>query len=224
MTTNSSRDFWLDRWQRGEIGFHEAKVNDQLMKFWPQLELTNLSKVLVPLCGKSLDMMWLSSQGVDVVGVELSQLAVDTFFQEQSIEPKITEHAGMQIYTGSGITIICGDFFDLPSEQLDGVTAVYDRAALIALPPDVRRRYAKALSDWLPEDSKMLLLTVEYDMNEMQGPPFSVPDAEIEGLYGEHFDITLELEDEQMLDRLPRFRERGLTWMTERVYTLVRRQ
>ena len=223
MTTNSSGAFWLERWELGETSFHESEVNEHLITFWPELQIPEGSRVLVPLCGKSLDMIWLRSRGFDVLGVELSQLAVEAFFQEHSIDPKITADSDMQIYRAPSITIACGDFFNLQARILKGVTAVYDRAALVALPPDVRRRYAAALSNGLPEKSVMLLVTVEYDVKEMQGPPFSVSDAEVEGLYGEHFEITLKYEDENMLDRVPRFRERGVSWMTGRVYALVRR-
>ena len=236
MATTHSRDFWLECWQKGEIGFHQPAVNPRMTRFWPELGIPEHSRVLVPLCGKTEDMIWLRSRQLAVLGVELSELAVESFFSEWSLQPEVSHDGAMKFYCCAGsegdksedgqnadLTIACGDFFELTPEQLEGVVAVYDRAALVALPPAIRRRYAQALCSWLPESAGMLLVTLEYDMNEMQGPPFSVPDSEVEQLYGEHFEITLQYEDEKVLDRTPRFREQGLTWLTERTYTLIRR-
>ncbi|WP_461535917.1 thiopurine S-methyltransferase [Spongorhabdus nitratireducens] len=231
MATTHSRDFWLECWQNGEIGFHQPAVNPRMTRFWPELGIPEHSRVLVPLCGKTEDMIWLRSQQLEVLGVELSELAVESFFKEWSLQPEVSQDGVMKLYYSAGtedgknadLTIACGDFFELTPKQLEGVVAVYDRAALVALPPAIRRRYAEALCNWLPESAGMLLVTLEYDMNEMQGPPFSVPDSEVEQLYGEHFEITLQYEDEKVLDRTPHFREEGLTWLTERTYTLVRR-
>jgi thiopurine S-methyltransferase len=128
-------EFWLERWDRGQIGFHQREVNPDLRRSWPDLGLAPGDPVFVPLCGKSRDMGWLRSQGHPVLGVELSPRAVSDFFSESGLEPEWRRHRKLRVAEAGGVRIHQGDFFDLTAEDLAGVGAVYDRAALIALPP-----------------------------------------------------------------------------------------
>lgn len=214
-------DFWLQRWQEGQIGFHRHDVMPLLQKHWPSLQLPEGSRVLVPLCGKSLDMHWLAAQGHRVLGVELSPLAVTQFFDEAGLEPtRTTSRYGEHFSTGP-IEIILGDAFGLDPALLADVAGVYDRAALIALPPDLRRRYRDTVYAALPAGCQGLLITLEYPQEEKAGPPFSVAEAEVEGLFAAPWRHTL-LERRGILDQEPRFREEGLSALETAVYRLRR--
>ncbi|MCD2449523.1 thiopurine S-methyltransferase [Methylicorpusculum oleiharenae] len=214
-------DFWLNKWQNKDIGFHQEAVNQSLMDFWPRLDLGNQGRVLVPLCGKTQDMLWLAGQGHDVVGVEISPIAVQEFFAENRMDAAHVQMEGLDHWSAGTLRLICGDFFATTNAVVEGVTAVFDRAALIALPPELRRRYAAHLSSLLPYGTDMLLIAIDYPPAEMDGPPFSVNDHEVNALYGENYRIS-SLAERDVLDENPRFRERGLTRMIERVYRLTK--
>lgn len=175
-------DFWLTRWRDNRINFHEAVPNTLLTAHFAALGLPG-GRVFVPLCGKSQDMPWLRAQGLAVAGAELSRLAVDQFFAEAGLKPAITQSGALLRYEAEGITIFNGDIFDLDPQNLGPVDAIYDRAALIALPPPLRRRYAAHLAT-LAGAVPQLLVTLEYDQSLQPGPPFSVPEAELQTLYG----------------------------------------
>lgn len=182
--------YWLKKWEINDIRFHQDRPHAQLMKNFESLPV---GKVLVPLCGKSLDMLWLRSQGHQVVGVELSALACEAFFSENEISFTKMNRGEFCVYAGEGFTIWCGDFFKLPDEAMDGVTAIYDRAALMALTPEDQRTYANQIVRCAKLNKKtalqMLLITVEYPEGAAQGPPFSILEQDIRRLYGETFDI-----------------------------------
>jgi thiopurine S-methyltransferase len=214
-------DFWLQRWQEGQIGFHRHDVMPLLQKHWPSLHLPEGSRVLVPLCGKSLDMHWLAAQGHQVLGVELSPLAVAQFFEEAKLDPVRTTSAYGEHFSAGPIEIILGDAFGLDPALLAEVAGVYDRAALIALPSDLRLRYRDTVYAALPAGCQGLLITVEYPQDEKAGPPFSVAQAEVEALFAAPWRHTL-LERRDILDQEPRFREEGLSALETAVYRLRR--
>ena len=189
-------DFWHQRWADNQIGFHQSAPTPLLLKHWPALGITPGAQVFVPLAGKSLDMAWLASQGHRVLGVELSQLAVEQFFAEHDLQPGIRETKYGRHYVASGIELICGDAFALDADALRDCAAVFDRAALIALPPELRERYASELYASLPTGSRGLLVTLEYPQEERPGPPFSVTEDEIRALYSRDWQVDL-------LDRRP---------------------
>lgn len=216
-------EFWLERWQRGETGFHQDAVNPYLLHYWPELSCSPGGEVFVPLCGKSRDMVWLRQQGYKVLGVELSAIAVRDFFSENGHIPTHAVSGKFERYEADGICILCGDFFDLGKHDLEDISAVYDRAALVALPPEMRQRYARHLADILPPATQILLVTFDYPQAEMQGPPFAVSVAEVEALYGEYADIRL-LTQKDALVQNPRFQQRGVSRMEESVLLLTLRQ
>ncbi len=211
-------DFWLQRWQDNLTGFHQQEINPGLDAFWSQLQLTPGEQVFVPLCGKSLDMLWLRKQHA-VLGVELSPIAVEAFFAENGLEPEHSRQGSFAVCKTDRLTLLCGDFFDLQPEQLRRVRAVYDRASLIALPEDVRAHFVRRLTDLLPPAVSMLLVTLDYDQAQMGGPPFSVEEREVRDLFGPRWSIQL-LSQEDVLATEPRFRERGLSYMVEKIYLL----
>ena len=214
-------EYWSGRWERGEIAFHQPQVNADLRRYWPQLQLPSAARVFVPLCGKSEDMAWLRAQGHTVIGIELAELAVAAFFSEHGLQPTQERSGALQCFRAAGYELYVGDFFDLQAEQLRGVAGVYDRGALIALPPALRQRYAAQLAARLPAASRMLLVTVDYPQEQMPGPPFAVSDAEVRALYGGEFSVR-RLASRDLLEMEPRFRERGVQTMAERVSLLER--
>lgn len=213
-------EFWLERWQHGETGWHLPEINLHLREFWPRLDLPSALLVFVPLCGKTLDLLWLASQGHRVLGVEISRRAVEEFFAEAGLVPEVTESGPLRRYRADEITLLCGDFFDLTSDDLREVGAVYDRASLIALPPELRPRYAAHFKAVVPRAAPGLLITLDYDQSQMAGPPFAVHREEVERLFVDRYAIS-ELTRFDALDDSPNFRRRGLTALAEEVWRLA---
>ena len=216
-------DFWRQRWRENQIGFHQEAINAHLQAFWPGLGVPPGAAVFVPLCGKSLDMIWLRSRGHPVIGVELSEIAVNGFFGENRLQPAVTDEPGFKKYSADGITVYCGDFFALTAAHLAQAGAMYDRASLIALPPSMRRRYADAIAEKLPPAARVALVTVEYDQSQMSGPPFAVAEDEVARLYGARFKIDKLCEADMTDAEMEPFRKRGLSGMREKVYCLAAR-
>lgn len=214
------KDFWLERWEREEIGFHQNEINPYLRQYWEELHPAHASKVFVPLCGKSLDMLWLRKQGHSVLGVELSTIAVQAFFKENNYTSHHVTGGKFEHYEADDIHILCGDFFDLRNEDLVEVGAVYDRASMIALPPEMRERYVRHLLDILPPATQILLLTFDYHQPEMSGPPFAVSAGEVESLYSGRANMRL-LAQLDTLAKNPRFQERGLSRLQENIFLLT---
>jgi thiopurine S-methyltransferase len=214
-------DFWHERWTRGEIGFHQHDYNRHMQAFTGRLEIDRGAHVLVPLCGKSLDMLWLLGQGYRVSGIEISPLAVQEFFAENGLEPELRPFGDGLLYRCPGLDIYCSDFFEFDLGRLAPVDAVYDRASLVALPAHMRPSYAQHLAGPLRPETRSLLVTLDYPPDEMAGPPFSVTAEEVERLFGADFRID-PLYSEDCLQREPRFREKGLTRLEEQVFLLRR--
>jgi thiopurine S-methyltransferase len=212
--------FWQERWARNQIGFHLPEVNPYLQRHWAAS--AKGARVLVPLCGKSLDLMWLASQGSRVMGVELSEQAVEAFFSEQNLTPRVTERGAFKVYQADSIEIWCGDFFALDAEALADCTALYDRAALIALPPLMRAQYAEHLNACLRAGCQGLLITLDYDQTQKAGPPFAVTDDEVQVLLGSQWALEM-LEERDILGESWKFTQAGGTRLEERVYRLIKR-
>jgi thiopurine S-methyltransferase len=212
---------WLDRWQQDRIGFHESGVNQHLQQWFPRFAPAPGSRVFLPLCGKAVDIHWIAQQGFDVIGIELSQIAIEAFFEENSLDFKYYESDRFGIYHSTNITLLQGDFFDLNKADLNNCQLVYDRAALIALEHDDRPRYYDHMLAILPTGCDMLLIALEYDQAEMSGPPFSVPTDEILQRYNNAFSIQM-LETGNIIDERPRWRKVGLSALQESVFNMTR--
>lgn len=212
-------EFWQQRWREGRIGFHRAEVMPLLQKHWPALALPANSKVFVPLAGKSLDMIWLAAQGHRVLGVELSPLAVEHFFQENQLQAQVHESPLGTHFVAGAIEMICGDVFAMDAAALADCKAVYDRAALIALPAEMRRRYANGPYASLPPGCRGLLITLEYPPEEKQGPPFPVDAEEVERLFSPRWQAHL-LEQRDILADEPGFAAEGVTALSTSVWKL----
>jgi len=181
--------FWHQKWERGEIGFHQSEVNPWLQEHLSSLNLPARARVFLPLCGKTLDIAWLLAQGNRVVGAELSELAIQALFDNLAVQPQIVRRDNLIHYTAQDIDIFVGDIFALSAEHLGAVDAVYDRAALVALPPETRPLYA-AHTTAIAQGAPQLLVTYEYEQSLRAGPPFSVEATEIAQIFGTAYDLT----------------------------------
>lgn len=203
--------FWHERWAKREIGFHRSQVHPMLVQHWPYVADGTRSPVLVPLCGKSLDLKWLADRGHPVVGVELSERAVSEFFEEHHLDPAPTRVGGLDAWTSGSITLAVGDFFEFAPEA--PFPLIFDRAAMVALPRDRRDAYRRRLTKLLAANGRGLLITLEYLQASTQGPPFSVERPELAS------DPQLCYRSLEQLDALaehPVFEQRGISDLTER--------
>ena len=214
-------DFWLNRWRAAQIGFHQAAVDRHLKAYWPLLKLASDSRVFVPLCGKSLDLMWLRERGHSVTGVELSPVALESFLMEHGIPARRRVLADFDVFEAEGLKLYRGDFFELTRAQLGNPSAVYDRAALISWTPEARQSYVKQLTSLTSPGTQTLLIAVEYPPEQMQGPPFPLTRDTIENLYAGHYSIE-ELARHEILELEPRLKARGLTELREVCYRMIR--
>ena len=216
------KDFWLRRWQKNDIGFHMTDPHHFLQKFFPLLQTQPTDSVFVPLCGKSPDLVWLHEQGLNIVGIELSRIAVEAFFSENDLPGEWATEAGSPCFCARGYKIYCGDFFELTTAELGGACTLYDRGSLVALPAEMRTRYAAHLAALLASGSRVLSISYMYNQTEASGPPFSVSQKELETLFSEDFQIET-LVEEDVLWSHKGLVDRGVTQLTEFAALLIRR-
>lgn len=184
------KNFWHQKWASNQIAFHEREANPLLVKYFSNLSLAKGSRLFLPLCGKTLDIPWLLANGFRVAGAELSKLAVEQLFSELGVEPEIARVGEVEHYSAKDMDIFVGDIFDLSRGMLGRVDAVYDRAALVALPADMRNRYTAHLTE-ITGKAPQLLICYEYDQSLMDGPPFSINGEEVKQLYGDVYHLNL---------------------------------
>ncbi|WP_394827373.1 thiopurine S-methyltransferase [Pendulispora albinea] len=196
--------FWIERWREGRIAFHEGRPNAYLARHLGRLGPSR--RVLVPLCGKSEDMAHLAAAGHQVIGVELVEDAVRAFFAEHEVDPAVREHGPFTAYEADRITLLAGDWFAATPELVGPVDALYDRAALVALPSEMRARYVAALRALVPKGSPGIVVTLEYYQARIGGPPFSVPEGTLRSLFD---GLDVQLLDEGPAD-VTRFLEAGI--------------
>lgn len=182
--------FWHQKWENNDIAFHESEANPLLVKYFNALSLVEGSRVFLPLCGKTLDIPWLLANGYRVAGAELSKIATEQLFAELGVAPKISGVGEVDHYSAKNIDIFVGDIFDLSGKMLGLVDAIYDRAALIALPEKMRNRYTAHLAE-ITDKAPQLLICYEYDQSLMEGPPFSISNEEVNQHYRDSYDLTL---------------------------------
>lgn len=181
--------FWKEKWERKEIAFHGSEANPLLVKHFGDLSLPKGSRLFLPLCGKTLDIHWLLAEGYRVAGAELSSIAVAELFAELGVKPSVSQHGSLSHYQADQIDIFQGDIFELTADLLGPVDAVYDRAALVALPEGLRQRYAQHLVK-ITNRAPQLLLCIEYDQSLRDGPPFSLPAEKIREVYAGTYEQT----------------------------------
>ena len=182
--------FWHAKWEKSEIAFHQDDFNPLLLDHFGALSLPAGSRVFVPLCGKTRDILWLLQSGYRVVGAELSRVAVEQLFAEMDLQPSISQVGPLTRFATEDIDIYVGDIFELSGSELGQVDAVYDRAALVALPADMRQRYAEHLVA-ITDRARQLLIAYDYDQSLQDGPPFAVGADEVRRLYDPHYELAL---------------------------------
>ncbi|NWN91055.1 thiopurine S-methyltransferase [Marinobacter adhaerens] len=214
-------EFWHERWSNKEIGFHEGTVNKYLYDHWPELSGGDTGSVFVPLCGKAHDMWWLHDRGHPVLGVELSEIACKDFFEEAGEKAMVHPGEPFTTFRHGSLELWAGDFFQLSPEDLKRTHLVYDRAALIALPPSMRKDYVDHLTAILPEGTRILLITLDYN-TKITAPPFNVSDNEVQALYADNYSIEHILTNPLGSDH-PFSKRKGLTDATESVFRLTKR-
>ncbi len=209
--------FWRKRWRDNMIGFHRDTVNPALARYCEHFPKGG--RVLMPLAGKSVDMTFVAERGHPVVGVELVESAVVDYYAERGVEP---ERRGDGVYVGGGVEMWARNIFDVGPDELGTFECIYDRAALVALAPDQRPKYAEHLKGLLAPGGRLLLVTFDYDQSEMNGPPHAVPRREVEGYFADLGKLEL-LHGEDLIEQEPRFKAKGLSSFTQLVF-LVERQ
>ena len=209
-------EFWHNRWHTQQIGWHRTVYNDMLLKHWPTISAVAGSEVIVPLCGKSLDMLWLAEQGYSVIGLEMVEEAVKTFFEENTL-PYVTEKsANHNKYTSQNFTIYQGNVFNLEAGTLNA-DAWYDRAAMIAIDPSMRQAYVEQIRNQTKPGAAGLLITFAYPQEQMAGPPFALHDEHVFDLFSDGFEVecleTMSLDDDK---------DRGLSSVKSTVFKITR--
>ena len=217
------KSFWIKNWEENNIGFHNSEYNDLLLKHFSTFDLEQDSHIFVPLCGKSLDLIWLATRGHRVTGVEVSPLAVTGFFKENNLPVNITVDGNFNRYSceNPAVEILEGDFFDASNEVLGRVNFLYDRASIVALPPELRKKYTEVITKILSPGDQMLLVAMEYESEVELGPPFPVTETDIRSYYENNFTIEILEEIDKVVDH-PRFIEAGISSWSRKVYKLVR--
>ncbi|WP_413520414.1 thiopurine S-methyltransferase [Psychrobacter glacincola] len=212
-------EFWQTRWQEKRIGFNQSQVNPLLVKYFSELNLSVGSRIFVPLCGKSIDMVWLAHQGFDVVGIELVESAAQEFFIEQAISYTVIEHSkqtDIKCYQGEiagrTIDLWVANIFTLSADDIGHVDAVYDRAALIAMPAELRPQYSEKIRT-LSCNASQLLLTLNYDQNERSGPPFSISQEQVQQYYGNDYQMNKLEEEPSTLNAAPEMAVTEPVWL-----------
>jgi thiopurine S-methyltransferase len=216
------KNFWHRRWQKNEIGFHMTDPHHFLQQFFPLLQTQPTDSVCVPLCGKSPDLVWLREEGLKVVGIELSRTAIEAFFNENDLPGHWTDETVLPFCSTEGYKLYCGDFFDLTATEVSGISAYYDRGALVALPPEMRLRYVAHMAALMPPGGRVLLISYSYNQSETKGPPFSVPQQELEILFSESFRVEI-LSEEDVLRSHQGLVARGVTKLIEYAVLLTRK-
>ena len=216
------KNFWHRRWQKNEIGFHMTDPHHFLQQFFPLLQTQPTDSLFVPLCGKSPDLVWLREEGLKVVGIELSRTAIVAFFNENDLPGHWTDEAVLPFCSAEGYKLYCGDFFDLTATEVSGINAYYDRGALVALPPEMRVRYVAHMAALMPPGGRVLLISYSYNQSETKGPPFSVPQQELEILFSESFRVEI-LSEEDVLRSHQGLAARGVTKLMEYAVLLTRK-
>ena len=215
-------NFWHERWKQGQIGFHQQHTNPYLERYWPILTQGKKSTVFVPLAGKSKDLLWLLQQGHPVIAVEVNAPAVQAFFTENKLQPSVSTLGEFNVYECNGLKFYQGDFFRMTPAMLEDTGLVFDRASLVAMPASMRHDYVRHLASLQSAHCLSLLVTMDYNQAEMEGPPFSVPEIMVQELCGPLYNIE-KLQQCDVLADNARFRERGLTSLQDLIFKLEKK-
>lgn len=214
--------YWEQRWQEGRTGWDQEAASASLEHVWKKLDLSGNERVFVPFCGKSVDMLWLASQGHKVLGVEISRLAIDRFFEENNLQRRTEEHVDGTHHSAGAITIVECDIYAIDQQTLATCGAFYDRGALVAQDADQRADYISRVYPALPSGCNGLLLTLDYPQAQRAGPPFAVSPAEIEARFSPCWQINCLVNKDALADN-PGFQEAGVDYLNAAAHQLIRR-
>jgi thiopurine S-methyltransferase len=220
MGTAMAKDFWQERWDTGQIGFHRAEPNDFLVRYIGRLTGGAAARIFVPLAGKSVDVTWLAERDHRVVACELVERAVEDYFHERHVVPHVHVQGRFTVHEHDEVRYLCGDIFDVKPLDTGPVDAIFDRAALVALPPQLQVAYVETLLDLLPRGGRILLVTFAYDQSRIEGPPWSIDDARVHALYDARTHVEkLEERDEAMSQK---YVDAGVTSLKECAYLITK--
>jgi len=215
-----TKQYWLNKWQQNDIKFNQDETNVYLQRYYSKLNLNKSDRIFVPLCGKSIDMLWLLQKSHLVVGVEFSPIACQSFFKDNSLPYQVKTLGPFTTYYNAAITLYCGNFFELTPGLIGNIKAVYDRAGFISLPPSNRAEYVEHLVTLIPAGARIIMTTIEYDQQQLDGPPYSTSFDNIKQLYGPHFHIEqLEHKPYEVPEHL---RAKGLQTADYAVYLMTK--
>lgn len=210
------QSFWHERWTEGRLGFHMGHPHPALDRHWSAFQSSADSRrVLVPLCGKSHDLLWLRERGHEVAGVEFIQKAIDDFVNENHLEATTQPTSFGSVTTAGTLRLVCADFYRLTPAEIGLADAVYDRAAFVAISPERRSEYAARLHALTRPGARLFLLS--FVLDAPGGPPFSIPEPELLDAFAPFFELKLR-DEADILEEEPRFRERGATFFREQVW------
>ena len=218
----SSETEWHKRWQHENIGWHRTEPNEHLLAHSNQISFDKKPKILVPLCGKSQDLLWLAQRGAIVIGIELVEKAIIDFFQEWGVDAKRIDKHGCPCYQFDSITIFCGNFFDLSAEQIGTFDVIYDRASLVALPPSQRERYIAHQLHFLKPTGLLLLISFDLPVPETKGPPYPVRKSTIPMLYRNTSKTVMLGEHKSTPKTDQKLKQRGLSWSRTAIWRIER--
>ena len=216
-------NFWTKRWQEGEIGFHREDAHNYLIQYWQTLKLEPETEVLVPLCGKSTDMVWLAGRATTSLGSSCHRSPWMPSSPSRNLQPTTRVSGPFMIKEAGPYTIWCGDIFTLPPDVTKDISAVYDRAALVAFPPAMQASYAAKLATLTPAGVPTMLVGLAYRQGEISGPPFSTPLPQVAMLFGPTHSLAI-VESRDGLEQSQNLKERGVSWLEELLYILRRKQ
>lgn len=215
-------DFWQQCWDQGQARFHLRCTNPNLPHYWPHELFAPGDTIFVPLCGKSVDLLWFAEQGWNVLAIELIETAVQAFFTENNLSYSCVQQGDFVEYVSGSIRVLCGDFFKLSAADLADCRGFYDRAALVSWQGEGQAQYASHLARILPAGCHGLMLVVDYEQEQMPGPPFAISTAAMQALLGHECSIS-QLGQRDILRYEPGFKARGVTRMDEHIYAVVKR-
>jgi thiopurine S-methyltransferase len=215
-------NFWEERWKNGQTGWHNTQVNDNLVNHHQTLFHVKNPTILVPLCGKSLDMAWLAGQGASIIGIDLVQQAIEEYCAEQNLEPEISTTESCVSYAADSQTLIHANVFDVHTKDIGTVDSIFDRAALVALPLEKREAYALHCLSLLKPGGSILLITYDSPVADDQGPPFPVRKGTVEKLYSSATECVQLDEVLMTQENDERLRNRGLAWSRADIWKITK--
>lgn len=219
MSTKTYQNFWQQHWSDGQTAFHLDDIHPDLQVFLPVLSLELGDTVFVPLCGRTLDIGYLLNVGYNVIAIEMVEYAVQQLFNQLSIVPEVSGWKQGKCYRADHLTVYVGNYFDLSSDECAEVSAIYDRAALAAMPYKLQQRYCQHLGD-ITVYAKQLVIASAFDQTKMQGPPFTITPQHIQQYYGQHYTIELLNEIETIKEEMD-FQKQQLDSFIRRTYLLT---